>query len=210
MKSDGVPSWKNRVFYNIPFDSYLLYTSHLTRLDQKKTSFAIGPSELECHFVNTTLPLLDVYPLLPVPRCPDDQMGGIIFGCRGQRPCPLIPWTEFWGEPDHRRQLSFKLIQVLCRNQNGEVRDSRHTIRMLYVSSRDLEIASISPYEARNITPSPIAAVDSDTHPPLSWRDISTKERQHSILRDTLDAGCRIRSGYQPFEDPSCRCLPPS
>ena len=210
MKSDGVPSWKNRVFSNIPFDSYLLYTSRLTRLDQKKTSFAIGPSVLECHFVNTALPLLDVSPLFSVPRHPDDQLGGIIFGRRGQRPCPLISCTGLWGEPDHRRQLSFKLIQVLCRNQNGEVRDSRHTIRVLYVSSRDLENASVSPYEARNITLSSIAIVDSGTHPPLSWRDISAKERQRSVLRDTLDSGCRIRPSYQPFEDPSCRCLPPS
>jgi len=139
-------------------------------------------------------------------------MRGILSNRCGQRPCFLVVRTDIWGESGHRCHLSFKLVQVLCRNQNGEARDFRHTVWMLYVSSRDLENAFIiSSREARNITPpSPIAAADNDTHPPLSRRDVPTKERQSPVLRDTLDAGRRIRSGYQPFEDPSCRCLPPT
>ena len=139
-------------------------------------------------------------------------MRGIFSNCRGQQPHFLAVRTDFWGESGHRCYLPFKLVQVLCRDQNDEVRDFRHTVWMLYVSSRDLENAFIvSSHKVRNITPPPpIAAADNDTHPPLSWRDVPTKERQSPVLRDTLDAGRRIWSGYQPFEDPSCRCLPPT
>ena len=53
----------------------------------------------------------------------------------------------------------------------------------------------------------PVTA-DGVTHPPLSRRDITAKERQRSVLRSTFDIGHRIWSGYQPLEEFSCRCLP--
>jgi hypothetical protein len=55
MKSDGVSSCKESCFYNTPSGSYLLYTLPSRASDQKKTSFTVGPSELECYFVKAPL-----------------------------------------------------------------------------------------------------------------------------------------------------------
>ena len=96
--------------------------------DQKDTS--LGSSELECNFVNGALPLPDVHFLLFVLRGPEYQMRGVSSGRRGQRPRSLVVRSDSRGAPNHGRQSSFKLVQVLDRNQNNEVRDFSDTVRM--------------------------------------------------------------------------------
>ena len=117
--------------------------------DQQDTF--LGPSELECNFVNGALPLPDVHFLPFVLRGPEYQMRRVPSGRRGQRPRSLVVWTDSRGAPNHGRQSLFELVQVLDGNQNNEVRDFSDTVRMFYASDGDLE------------TP-PLAHTDSESH----------------------------------------------
>ena len=96
--------------------------------DQQDTS--LGPSELECNFVNGALPLPDVHFLPFVLRGPEYQMRGVPSGRRGQRPRFLVVWTDSRGAPNHGCQSSFKFVHVSDGNQNNEVRDFSDTVRM--------------------------------------------------------------------------------
>lgn len=47
--------------------------------------------------------------------------------------------ADVWGKSNHGRQFLFKSVQVLCRNQNGDVGDPCNTIWMFYTFGGDLE-----------------------------------------------------------------------
>ena len=105
--------------------------------DQERIT--LGSSGLERDFVNTALPLLDVFLLLPVLWRPEDQTRGITSGHGGKRPCSRVVRADVWGEPDHGREFSFKVGQVLCWDQNGYIRNPCNTVRMLDTFGGDLE-----------------------------------------------------------------------
>ena len=120
-------------FCNTLFGSLYMSPTHLSshKLDPEQASFSIRPSGLERHIIDTTLPLLDVHILLSVARRPEDQTRGIFSRRSGQRPHSLVVWTDFWREPNHRCQFSFKPVQVLRGNQNREVCYPSYTVRMV-------------------------------------------------------------------------------
>ena len=146
-------SSRGRVIFIIHPLSFICSTRLHVVSDRENT-----PIESEPDFVNAALPLLDVFFLLLVLRHPEDKTRGITSGRRGQRPHSLVIWTVNGCKPDHRCQFSCKLVQALWRNQNGEVRDFRNTIWMLYTFGGDLEPPRLSTHKTRNPTPPPTGA----------------------------------------------------